>query len=118
MSVIDEVRSLNLCSVVMPAQVELRVGDDLQFEPQEWPLPTEPGSEWDTFCKSRLGKLARIIKMSYSRDPALISAPLDAGAMYLNLYRLMLKVRFQDEQELHEILAIHFVNHAPRPSSF
>jgi len=114
-----EAMGLKCCFVFMLAQVELRVGDDLEFHPKETPEigVKEPVTEWEKFCKPRLGKLARIIDMEYKREPMNGLIPFDPAAMYANPEGLVLKVRFQDERELHDIPLVHFVNHAPRHSS-
>ncbi len=113
----DVTHILQVCSVVMPAQVQLRVGDSLQFQPKEGQQPVEPESEWAELCKSSVGKLARIFRMKYERRSD-IPVPLDAATMYIDFSRLILRVKFQDEEMLRNIPAIHFENPAPRASPF
>lgn len=123
-----EVARLFTCQVIMPATVELKVGDLLQYAPRK----ENSESAELSFTDKRLGMMVKIESFLYGVDETMQRVadyhPTILAETYLSLEKLKFGVKFQDERKdnavtfeqqtkIEFISAVHFWNMDPLQSA-
>ena len=105
-----------VCQVIMPAAVEVKVGDKLQYAPRKGDLPSDKLDMSNPHC----GKMVEIKEIIYGVDKHMQEVadykPDILDHTFPSVEKLKFAVVFQDETKVRIISAIHFWNMDPRQS--